>query len=372
MIRKYWAGETTKEERQLLLDWLSTDEAHLEERLRALYEADIKEGPAHGQALHALLSDARSEEILERIMERKERQDQLMAQNAAGTTAVKAAPALQVVPLYRRWPVWAAAALVVILAGAALLKFRNDSRTPVKPALAAVQKAIQELKQVSNPGDKKMLVQLSDQSTVILLPKSSISYFQPFDSAKRNISISGKAYFKVAKDPARPFTVFAGDIATTVLGTEFTVSTETDQEVVVRLLNGKVRVHAVGSAFIMPDMDLEPGQEALIDKREMKSLVSRFDRSKEARFGSLDDRPVSMDRLPALAFDRTPLDQVFNRIGKRFHAHFVYNKADLKGLQFTSTFLENDSLPMMVSVICNMNGLSYKEEGDTIVLRKIK
>ena len=353
LIRKYWAGETTKEERQVLLDWLSTDEAHLEEQLRTLFDADLKEG-------RKLLGTARSEEILARIM----------AQKAAGSSTVKAAP--RTLPLYRRWPIWAAAALVVILAGAALLKFRNDSLTSPKPALAAVQKAIQELKQVSNPGDKKILVQLSDQSTVILLPKSSISYFQPFDSAKRNISISGKAYFKVAKDPARPFTVFAGDIATTVLGTEFTVSTETDQEVVVRLLNGKVRVHAVGSAFTMPDMDLEPGQEALIDKREMKSLVSRFDRSKEARFGSLDDRPVSVDRMPALAFDRTPLDQVFNRIGKRFHTHFVYNKADVKGLQFTSTFLENDSLPMMVSVICNMNGLSYKEEGDTIVLRKIK
>lgn len=82
--------------------------------------------------------------------------------------------------------------------------------------------------------------------------------------------LAGQALFEVAKDPARPFTVVAGDRAITALGTEFDVRLEPDHKVRVTLIEGRVKVArlkppptrpAAASPPPASTAELEPGEQ---------------------------------------------------------------------------------------------------------------
>ena len=68
----------------------------------------------------------------------------------------------------------------------------------------------------------------------------------PFQNNKREIYLEGEAYFKVAKDKTKPFTVFAGALATTALGTQFRITAKknTPGNITVKLFTGKVAIRS--------------------------------------------------------------------------------------------------------------------------------
>jgi len=73
----------------------------------------------------------------------------------------------------------------------------------------------------SNPKGRKSTVMLPDGSTVKLNAESHLKY-EEFDN-KRNVYLTGEAFFMVATDAAKPFTVFSKEISTTAIGTSFNV-----------------------------------------------------------------------------------------------------------------------------------------------------
>lgn len=87
----------------------------------------------------------------------------------------------------------------------------------------------------------KVSYTLDDGSVVTLYARSEIICNQPFDNNKRDITLRGKALFKVSKDKARPFTVYAKGFSTTALGTTFRISAyDSSKRSTVKLLEGKV------------------------------------------------------------------------------------------------------------------------------------
>jgi transmembrane sensor len=83
-------------------------------------------------------------------------------------------------------------------------------------------------------------VHLPDGSTIQLAPQSAIQVLYSA-SARRVRLLNGEAFFQVAHDAARPFTVGAGGLETTDLGTEFNLRSRMDEtDIAVR--QGLVRV----------------------------------------------------------------------------------------------------------------------------------
>jgi transmembrane sensor len=87
-------------------------------------------------------------------------------------------------------------------------------------------------------------ISLEDGSTVALAPDSALSVSYA-GSRRHAVLLSGEAYFEIAHDPARPFTVQARDSRVTVLGTGFDVRLgSASADVAVR--HGRVRVDRTG------------------------------------------------------------------------------------------------------------------------------
>jgi transmembrane sensor len=129
----------------------------------------------------------------------------------------------------------------------------------------------------SNPSGQKSKVFLPDGSEVWLNSNSSLRYTSDFTDSARVISLEGEAYFEVAHDANRPFTVLAGNISTTVLGTSFNIDAFSE-DVQVSLVSGKVLVSEVDSINQNGDyLVLNPGQAAVFLHDAKKMVVREFD-----------------------------------------------------------------------------------------------
>lgn len=237
----------------MLLDALSLKEDKLKALLASGYEKDVAEKIT-------IISIERSDEIFRTIQLHK-----------GNRPALPVAPGKKVIGLSRRW--MAVAACMTGLLAIGLLFYYNNSSN--QPRLVATQSTRQLHRAVNNTG-KPLEITLEDGSDIILDPQTAISYYLPF-SNKRDVSLTGKATFRVAKDANKPFRVFANNITTTALGTKFSVATF-DQEVLIQLMEGKVVVRSTENTVpALRDTYLRPGQQVFISQRTGIYTVNVFE-----------------------------------------------------------------------------------------------
>lgn len=114
---------------------------------------------------------------------------------------------------------------------------------------------------LSNPrGSKVVSMTLSDGTRVWLNAGSSLTYPVAFTGKERIVSITGEAYFEVAKNKDMPFSVKKDALTIQVLGTHFNVNAYEDESAArVTLFEGAVNVTQGGYKAL-----LKPAQQVLL------------------------------------------------------------------------------------------------------------
>jgi transmembrane sensor len=134
------------------------------------------------------------------------------------------------------------------------------------------------------------MVQLADGSRIELGPRSAISL--DFDEGKRNVTLlRGEAWFDVAPDADRPFSVLIARGSVTALGTSFDIST-TGERTEVTVAQHRVRVMSGGPAIIVDEGEQSafgPGVAAVDPYRVQVDHVTAWRRGKLI----FDDRPLT-------------------------------------------------------------------------------
>jgi ferric-dicitrate binding protein FerR (iron transport regulator) len=185
---------------------------------------------------------------------------------------------------------WMAAAIILItLTAGALLWYRTSQDRP-----AAVAQTI------AAPAGEMRSVVLPDSSTIWLAGGAQVQYLEDYGKHTRTVTLQkGKVFFEVKKDPAHPFIVATGSIATKVLGTSFTVDIENDRQPIVAVATGKVAV-SLGSKTLSV---LPPGK-----KLQVNPVTGSF---------TVSDQPVALvnawaqQELTLAGVDFTGLAQAF-------------------------------------------------------------
>ncbi len=187
-------------------------------------------------------------------------------------------------------------------------------------------------------------IALDDGSIVSLAPESAISV--DFGKDARLLSLlRGEAFFRVAGDVARPFTVRADELAVTVTGTSFDVNM-TGKTFMVSVASGSVRV---ASGDPNRAHNLTPGQRLSIDRE-----------TKETSLTTVSENEVASWRSGQLALrDATMLDAV-NAIG-RYHRGVIAIRDDaLKLRRVTGVFNLNDPRAAL-RLLAEANGGTVRE-----------
>jgi transmembrane sensor len=132
---------------------------------------------------------------------------------------------------------------------------------------------------------KKVTFKLADGSIIKLNSNSTLEFPETFDLAKREVILSGEAFFDVAKDVSRPFTIRTGNITTTVLGTSFNIHAyQESEEIKISVFTGRVKVENTVNNTAQNDSDvvyLNPGRKATYPKGKDQLIVSSFDINEE-------------------------------------------------------------------------------------------
>jgi transmembrane sensor len=147
-----------------------------------------------------------------------------------------------------------------------------------------------------------MSVGLPDGSLAILDTNSELRAWAPGKTRRLEL-VRGRAFFKVAKDPTRPFVVRVGDHSVTALGTQFDVDLRPRSFRVV-LSEGRVRVksdHPAGGAA--SSVDMNAGYQ----------LVARDD---DWNLSRTDTRGAEGWVSGRLVFDDAPLSAIAAELGR--------------------------------------------------------
>lgn len=178
---------------------------------------------------------------------------------------------------------------------------------------------------------------LPDGSKVWLNAGSSITYPTAFTGSERKVTVTGEAFFDVAKNARMPFRVTANNTTVDVLGTHFNINAYTDEAAIkTTLVEGAIRVSAHNRQMV-----LKPGQQARVSHNDVQ-VADQVDLSaitawKEGYFSFTNaDLPTVMRELARwynleVSYEGKIPDRVFNgEIGRSLTLSQV-----LKGLSKT-------------------------------------
>jgi len=290
-----------------------------------------------------------------------------------------------VVPLWRnaarRRSAWrvAAAVTLLLLAGLGWWQWqpKNADSLAVKPTATAPQTA-PAWRERLNDGQKPLVVALEDGSSVVLAPGSRLRFPTHFDPKTREVALEGEGFFEVAKNPAQPFLVRAGELTARVVGTSFRVRAyAAERRVTVSVKTGKVAVFEAGGAGLGaggkeqkarnggPELLLTPNQSAVFDPMEQRP---------EARLVRADPKtaPVRVLAVERQSFEFTdaPVPQILRAIEAAYGVTIEYDEAALARCQLT-TSLADEPLYQKLAILAEAlgNGSRFEARDGRLVLR---
>lgn len=300
LISRYFSGEIAPGELQLLSDWLKADPANkdLFREYQATWRLLAKSGIDD-----AIDLDKEWNALQRRIKpgsQEEGNQHRLIAHPGNQNNRFSAFRSLRKV----------AAAVVILVASSFILYYYLT-----KP---------QDIVMTAKAGS--MLVRLPDGSEVALNLGSTITYPENFTGGKREIEISGEAYFNVKHDKTKPFVISSGIARVEVLGTSFNLNTQAASgKIEVVLTEGKVAVYYKQRKA--EKVMLAPGEKAEIEKTGQKIVKT-----------TNPDPNYMAWKTRRLVFEDRTMAEVVHTLNGVYHANISLADSDLAGCRITATF----------------------------------
>jgi len=136
--------------------------------------------------------------------------------------------------------------------------------------------------EVFAPKGSKSIINLPDGTKIWLNAETTLKYPEKFTGKNREVSLDGEAFFDVAKDEKKPFTVKTSDLDITALGTTFNVKSYSDEGTIeTTLVYGSLCIKKEYAPGQVQNIVLKPKQMLTLVKKEGKILVDYVDTEEE-------------------------------------------------------------------------------------------
>ncbi len=205
---------------------------------------------------------------------------------------------------------------------------------------------------LNTPRGGQYMVVLPDGSKVWLNASSSLRFPTAFVGKKREVELTGEAYFEVAKNKEMPFYVNVKGMQVEVLGTHFNVNAYADDNSIkTSLLEGSVKISRDGASDF-----LKPGQQAVLRKSD----------------SNIEIKPANMDEVMAwknglFQFSGANITTIMKEIGRWYDVDIVFD-----GPVPVRTFegkISRDAELSEVLKILELSNVKFSVEGKKIVVR---
>lgn len=211
---------------------------------------------------------------------------------------------------------------------------------------------------IATPRGGTYQLTLPDGTRVWLNADSKLTFPAQFASKSRKVTVTGEAYFEVARNEASPFKVISKNQEIKVLGTHFNISSYEDETITrTTLLEGKVNISTSKPAVNLPaDVILQPNQQADLINGVIK--VQEVDAEKAIAWKNGKFEFVSED-----------IESILRKISRWYNVEIVYQD-ELVNKRFSGSFSKFDNVAKVLQTIELTNTIHFKIEGRRILVTK--
>ncbi|MDQ2718311.1 MAG: FecR family protein [Bacteroidota bacterium] len=191
-------------------------------------------------------------------------------------------------------------------------------------------------------------ITLPDGSVVQLNNYSSVEIAKDYNNKKREVLLTGSAFFKVYKNHSKPFIVSGGSIKTTALGTAFYIYNLHPQTISVSLLEGMVKVEGDKNS-----VQLLPGEKAVYSGEKLVKDSFSVEQLQNFTKGKIQFEHAGLREI------KTILEEYFNRE--------VVIEGNAPNINFTGNF-DSKKIETILAALQFTYNIKYKSEGQKVTI----
>jgi ferric-dicitrate binding protein FerR (iron transport regulator) len=202
---------------------------------------------------------------------------------------------------------------------------------------------------MQTPNGCQYQLTLPDGSRVWLNAASTIRYPTAFPADNRTVEVTGEAYFDIAKDEHKPFTVAVKGMQVQVLGTEFNVMAYADEETVkTTLVQGLVKINA--------HTLLHPGEQVVWHHSSGQLQVNTPDLEETLGWKNGE-----------FYFRETNIRSIMREIARWYDVEVKY-EGDLSAVQLSGIVARTAQIPQLLKALELTKIVRFKIQGRTITV----
>jgi len=331
LLIKVIRSEANPEERNSVLEWINKDERNLKyfielkELWTVIHLPEEKAGGDYMTKLHAIIDGHKGE-----------RKNKFLT--------------------FKRIYLSSAAVIILLLALNITLILKNNrkeiSPEPASTVVLCDDPVLYKHTLYTNKG-VKAFTELSDGTQVWLNSDSKITFPDTFLGPTREITISGEAFFDVAKDSLKPMIITTNrNFQIKVLGTKLNVKTnDNDLEARVTLHSGMVEIitsQRVAGKVLQSSVILKDQQSYIVSDHKPPALVDRADTLKQTAW-----------KNGKLIFESTPLNEVIKQLERWHGVEFTVEDKAAYDIRFTAEF-EQESIVQIMEMLKFCSMIDYR------------
>ena len=192
---------------------------------------------------------------------------------------------------------------------------------------------------------------MPDNSVVFLHPGSTLEYPSSFSEEKREVHLTGQAYFIVTKDKEKPFIVRTDRSQTIVYGTEFDVTSFSGRDERITLIKGSVGVRSKEDRH---PIQIIPGQQA------------QFCTDGVIRLSQVNVEPYISWRDGYFYFDNEELRDILISLVKYYNVSIECHHPELLNYHMRFIIPRNKDIYYVIEMINRMEKVHAEIQGNTI------
>lgn len=194
---------------------------------------------------------------------------------------------------------------------------------------------------------------LSDGSRVYVNAASELRYPTSFQRGKREVYLTGEAYFEVQKDSSAQFVVKTGKMDIEVLGTSFNVNAYQNTEVwAATLTSGRIRAVCGDCQY-----DLLPGHQI---RNNLKTGA--------VEVVEVDTSLYTCWKDGYYYFEACRLEDILQTLSRWYGIYVSFQDNDLKNLEFTGRLRRYEDVSQLFRKFEYTRNVRFIQQGDTVFI----
>jgi len=208
------------------------------------------------------------------------------------------------------------------------------------------------------PKGEKQQVIFQDGTRVWLNSDTKLKYPVEFAGNQREVKLEGEAYFKVKKNPKKPFIVMVNNLSVKVTGTSFNVKAYHDEKLITTTLDeGKISLLTKQKNGPV-EYALLPGQEAYYSKTSSDITVVKSETGQNSSW-----------KEKKIIFKNTSMLNVVKTLERWYNVKIIINDQGLSAYTYTITF-RNEPLQNVLFGLEKITPIRCQMKNGTVEIRK--